>query len=62
VSTGWKKTPNAKPTITITIDEETLKKIEDFQFENRITSRSKALSELIKLGLLELKKEEEGEK
>lgn len=49
--------PTKKPIISIVLDDETLKKIEDFQFENRIQSRSKALNELIKLGIKEMEKE-----
>lgn len=58
MSTGWKKTPNAKPTITITLNEELIKKIEDYQFENRIKSRSQAITELILKGMLTLRDEE----
>lgn len=44
---GFKKTPNAKPIINITIDEELLKKVEDFQFDNRIKNRSEAIRQLL---------------
>jgi metal-responsive CopG/Arc/MetJ family transcriptional regulator len=54
--------PTQKPIISIVLDEETLKRVEDFQFNNRIPSRSKALNEIIKLGILELEKEEKEEK
>jgi len=57
MSTGWKKTPNAKPTITITLNEELIKRIEDYQFENRIKSRSQAITELILKGMLSLDEE-----
>lgn len=57
MATGWKKTPNAKPTITITLNEELIKKIEDYQFENRIKSRSQAITELILKGMLTLDEE-----
>lgn len=46
-----------KPIISIVIDDETLKKIEDYQFENRINSRSKALNEILKKGIESLDKE-----
>lgn len=58
MSSGWKKTPNAKPTVTITLDEKLLKRIEDYQFENRLKNRSQAIQELIKKGML-LEEEEE---
>jgi metal-responsive CopG/Arc/MetJ family transcriptional regulator len=45
---AWKKLPNAKPTITLTIDEELLKDLEDFQFDNRIKNRSQAIDALLK--------------
>lgn len=51
MSNGWKKTPNAKPTVTITLDEELLKKIEDYQFDNRLKNRSQAIQELILKGM-----------
>lgn len=56
---GFKKTPNAKPIINITIDEDLLKKVEDFQFENRIKNRSEAIRQLI-LKAMELT-DQEGE-
>jgi metal-responsive CopG/Arc/MetJ family transcriptional regulator len=56
---GHKKTPNAKPIINITIDEDLLQKVEDFQFENRIKNRSEAIRKLI-LKAMELE-EQEGE-
>ena len=49
--------PTKKPIISIVLDEETLSKVEDFQFDNRIPSRSKALNEIIKLGIEKLEKE-----
>lgn len=44
---GHKKTPNAKPIINITIDDDLLKKVEDYQFENRIKNRSEAIRQLL---------------
>lgn len=40
-----------KPRYTITVDEELLKKIDDFRFENRYQSRTAATIDLIKLGV-----------
>jgi metal-responsive CopG/Arc/MetJ family transcriptional regulator len=48
---AWKKLPNAKPTITLTIDEELLKELEDFQFDNRIKNRSQAIDTLLRKAL-----------
>jgi metal-responsive CopG/Arc/MetJ family transcriptional regulator len=48
---AWKKTDNAKPTITLTIDEELLKQLEDYQFDNRIKNRSQAIDELLRKAL-----------
>jgi metal-responsive CopG/Arc/MetJ family transcriptional regulator len=48
---AWKKTENAKPTITLTIDEELLKTLEDYQFDNRIKNRSQAIDELLRKAL-----------
>lgn len=47
---GFKKFPNAKPIVNITIDEELLKKIEDFKFSNRFPNRSQAFTNLIIAG------------
>lgn len=51
--------PTKKPIISIVLDEETLQKVEDFQFGNRIQSRSKALNEIIRLGIERLEKEDD---
>ena len=51
--------PTEKPRFTITVDEELLKKIDDFRFENRYPSRSAATLALIRLGIEALNKEEE---
>ncbi len=51
--------PTKKPIISIVLDEETLSKVEDFQYDNRIPSRSKALNEIIRLGIEQLQKEQE---
>ena len=47
--------PTEKPRYCITVDDETLKEIDDFRFENRYNSRSKATLELIRMGLESLK-------
>ncbi|MCM1101697.1 MAG: hypothetical protein NC398_09965 [Acetatifactor muris] len=52
--------PTEKPRYTIIVDEELLKKIDDFRFENRYPSRSSATLELIRLGMEALKKEQQG--
>ena len=49
--------PTEKPRYSIIVDEELLKKIDDFRFENRYPSRSAATLELIRLGMDALKKE-----
>ena len=46
-----------KPVISIIVDDETFKKIEDYQFENRINSRSKAINQIIIKGLELIEKE-----
>jgi len=53
--------PTKKPIISVVLDDETLKRVEDFQFENRIPSRSKALNELIKIGIKQMEEEKQGE-
>lgn len=39
---------------TITIDEKTYKKIEDFRFDNRYGSRNQAVVDIIKAGLKQI--------
>ncbi len=51
--------PTEKPRFTLTVDEELLKKIDDFRFENRYPSRSAATLELIRLGIESLKREQD---
>ena len=48
--------PTEKPRYTITLDEEMLKKIDDFRFENRYPNRTQATLELIRIGIEELEK------
>ena len=54
--------PTEKPRYTVIVDEELLKEIDDFRFENRYPSRSAATLELIRLGMKALKKEQEQKK
>lgn len=54
--------PTEKPRYTVIVDEELLKEIDDFRFENRYPSRSAATSELIRLGIEQIKKEQEEQK
>lgn len=50
--------PTEKPRYTVIVDEDLLKRIDDFRFENRYPSRSAATLELIKLGMEQLEKEQ----
>ena len=50
--------PTNKPRYTVIVDEELLKKIDDFRFENRYPSRSAATLELIRIGIEALEKEQ----
>jgi len=43
--------PTKKPILNFVVDEELLKRIDDYRFENRINSRSEAVRSLIKEGL-----------
>jgi len=43
--------PTEKPKILITFDDDLLKRIDDYRFENRINSRSEAIRRLIEEGL-----------
>ena len=50
--------PTKKPRYTVTVDEDLLKEIDDFRFENRYPSRSAATLDLIRLGMKSLKKQQ----
>ncbi len=49
--------PTQKPRYTVIVDEQLLKEIDDFRFENRYPSRSAATLDLIKLGMKQLEEE-----
>ena len=51
-----------KPRYMISVDEDMFNAIEDFRFERRFQTRSEATTELIRLGLEQLKKEMDGQK
>ncbi|MBD5161350.1 MAG: hypothetical protein HDT14_04920 [Oscillibacter sp.] len=53
--------PTEKPRYTVIVDAELLKRIDDFRFENRYSSRSAATLELIRLGLEQLEKTQTAE-
>ena len=40
-----------KPRFTITMDEELLSEVDNFKFEHRIKNQSKAIVELVKMGM-----------
>ena len=54
--------PTEKPRYTVIVDEELLKEIDDFRFENRYPSRSAATLELIRLGMEAIKKKQQSAK
>ena len=45
-----------KPRILLTIDQNLLKRIEDFRFENRVNTRSEAIRKLIEEALKKYEK------
>lgn len=51
--------PTEKPRYTVIVDEELLKEIDDFRFENRYPSRSAATLELIRRGMEVIKREQQ---
>ena len=46
-----KSMPSKKPQILLVVEEELLEQIDDYRFDNRISSRSEAVRQLIKAGL-----------
>ena len=53
--------PTEKPRFTVIVDEELLKEIDDFRFENRYPSRSAATIDLIRRGIEQLQKDQEND-
>lgn len=51
--------PTENPRFTVIVDEELLKEIDDFRFENRYPSRSAATIDLIRRGIEQLQKDQE---
>lgn len=49
----------SRPRYTVSVTNEMFEEIEDFRFKNRFQTRSEATTELIRLGLEALKKQEE---
>lgn len=54
--------PTQNPRYCITVDDDLLRQIDDYRFENRYNSRSAATVELIRLGLESLKERDADEK
>lgn len=48
-----------KPRYTVIVDDELLRRIDNFRFENRYPSRSAATLELIRLGMETIEKQNE---
>ena len=51
--------PTEKPRYTIIVDDDLLRQIDDFLFENRFPSRSAATLDVIRRGIEQLRKEQE---
>lgn len=51
--------PTQKPRYTVVVDEDLLRQIDDFRFENRFPSRSAATLELIRMGIQQLEREKQ---
>ena len=51
--------PTKMPRFTIAIPQDVFEELEDYRFEKRYASRSKATVDILKLGLEALKKQEQ---
>ena len=49
--------PTDKPRVTITMSEETLEKVDDFRYKNRIKTQSKAIVQLMIAGLEDMERQ-----
>jgi hypothetical protein len=58
-SMGYKKTPNARPIINITIPDELLDEVENFRFTERKRNRSQAICQILELGLKAYREQKE---
>lgn len=50
-SMGYKKYPNVRPIINITISDDLLEEVENFRFAERKRNRSQAICQILELGL-----------
>lgn len=48
--------PTKKPIISIVMEHENFKQVENYQYKNRISSRSQALNDIIQRGLEEIER------
>nr|DAI64272.1 MAG TPA: PUTATIVE NICKEL-RESPONSIVE REGULATOR FACTOR, TRANSCRIPTION REGULATION, RHH [Caudoviricetes sp.] len=48
--------PTSKPRFSVAIDDDLLKSVDDYKFENRLKSQNQAINELVRAGLEELRK------
>lgn len=46
--------PTQKPRFSVAIDDDLLKSVDDYKFENRIKSQNQAINDLVRAGLKEL--------
>lgn len=46
--------PTQKPRFSIAIDEDLLKAVDDYKFENRVKSQNQAINDLVRAGLEEI--------
>ena len=50
--------PTEKPILTFAVDEDLLKRISDFRFDNRIETRSEAIRTLVEKALKDYEKKQ----
>ena len=43
-----------KPRFSVTIDEETLDQVDEYKYKNKISTQSKAIVQLVRMGLQEM--------
>lgn len=56
---GGELMPTNKPRFSIAIDDDLLKAVDDYKFENRIKSQNQAINDLVRAGLDELRAQKE---
>lgn len=51
--------PTQKPRFSVAIDDDLLKSVDDYKFDNRLKSQNQAINDLVRAGLAELQRQKD---